>query len=210
MNMLYKSFLVISFLLMMSVSFVYSNEVTFYTPTYFTQSENEVDPLRFLEYEPLIFEVCPEPNVEGEIQNISAQVMCSTNEEEIDLNRYSSNGCYYGNIEEVSCESGELEIAYVQDSKQYFFSKELLRTKESSVVERILSENIDSIDDPLDLSYYLIVHNKIKGINSISDEVYNKIRDLRDNEEKCWSDNDCSIEETTQILYNLQVAGYDE
>ncbi len=199
------------FLLVTTSSFVYSSEVNFYSPNYFTQSDNEVDPLRFLEYEPLTFEVCPEQNVNGQMSDVSAQIVCSSGSSEVDieLNQYSTNGCYYGNLEEITCE-GDLEISYTQDSKDFLYSKELLSTKESSVVDRVLSQDFESISNPLDLSYYLVVHNKIKGMNAKSNEIYEKLRDMRDNDEKCWTDNSCDIKDTTQILYNLKLAGYDD
>lgn len=207
---LFFRFLSVVFLFSITVmGITFSQEVTFYSPQYFSVSENNFDPIRHLDYEPVIFEICTE---EGEIKDMKSELICQNSNtiEEITLSKFGNSNCYYGYVQETICRNSDLEISYSMNNDNRLYSRTLKETKESNVVDFVLSNDYEDIDDPVELSYYLIVHNKIKGFNDDSQLIYQKLRDMRDNEEKCWPNNDCDILDTSVILYNLKIAGYKE
>ena len=63
--------------------------------------------------------------------------------------------------------------------------------------------------DSLDLSYYLTVLKDLEKNTKKIEDVYNKLKNDRDNNEKCWPSNSCDLTETSEILFNLKMSGQD-
>lgn len=185
----------------------YAHEVEFFSPSYFEVSNNEFDPIRFLNYEPIIFKICPE---NGDVTSMGSTLSCdgSNQVDDIELHFNSRANCYYGFVEEVTCENSQLDISYTKNSNDFLYSRELIQVQESTVVQEVLSTDVSRINDALELSHYLIVHNMILGENSKSQEIFEEIRDLRDNANKCWPRGNCNVETSISILLNLHKAGY--
>ena len=195
-------------MIMSLFSISYSHEVTFYSPSYFPISDNEIDSIRILEDERIVFEICIP---EGQVSSINGRIRSSNQNINIDIQEHrNGENCYYANIESLNSDLSTLEIEYTLDSRFYKFSREIKRTKKSEVAEILLNQDFSRINDPVELSYILYVYRSINGDDEVSEEIYSQIRDLRDNDRKCWPNRNCNIIDTSVILYNLKEAGYNE
>ena len=206
-------YLIIIFICIIGLSSVYSQDVTFYSPQYFEQPKNEYSALRFLENEDIIFKVCQKSSSkEIPITDAKGKLQCDTGiyTQEIDLISSEEPYCVIGQVKEINCDEAQLQIEYKANGESFSYERDLIKTKESNAIVSVLSKEYESISNPIELSYYLIVHNNIKGMDEDSEKVYDKLRDLRDNDDKCWPKNSCTIEATTEILHNLKVAGYSQ
>ncbi|MCH8519967.1 MAG: hypothetical protein LAT82_04405 [Nanoarchaeota archaeon] len=197
------------FLVILSLfSISYSHEVTFYSPSYFPISDNEIDSIRILEDERIVFEICIP---EGQVSSISGRIRSTNQNINIDIQEHKNGeNCYYANIESLNSDSSTLEIEYTLDSRYYKFSRDIKRTKKSEVAEILLNQDFSRINDAVELSYILMAYREINGDDEISEELYSQIRDLRDNDRKCWPNRNCNIVDTSIILYNLKKTGYNE
>jgi hypothetical protein len=182
-----------------------------YSPTYFNEQDNVFDWINYVDGEDLSFELC----VDQGASNPSARATCDGRLYKIPLTEYkdSSRTCYFANyeIENLICNDDEfkLEVNYSIDSKERKIFRSFREQKQSLLLNHILDKDINSLDS-LDLSYYLLVHSNIEDINSLtSQEVYDLLKEKRNNEKKCWPSNSCNIETTAKILRNLYLAGYD-
>lgn len=186
----------------------YAHEVTFYSPSYFPISDNEIDSIRILEDERIVFEICIP---EGQVSSINGRIRSSNQNINIDIQEHrNGENCYYANIESLNNDLSTLEIEYTLDSRFYKFSRDIKRTKKSEVTEILLNQDFSRINSAVELSYILGVYRSINGDDEISESLYNQIRDLRDNDRKCWPDRNCNVIDTALILYNLKKAGYNE
>ncbi len=50
---------------------------------------------------------------------------------------------------------------------------------------------------------------KLLGKEDLVDELLDELKSIRDNDNKCWPKNDCSIKETVDVLYFLSLASID-
>ena len=186
------------------------NELTMHHPTYFNEQNNIFENIHYLNNELLSFEVCPDKEVD-----IETKILCSTGEE-ISLTLFEKNNggktCYYANknFDEISCSDFTLRTSYVQDQKERVITRNFEEERESKLLNYILEENYKLLTS-LDLSYYLLTLNKIQDQNTQEAvNAYDKLKNDRENTNKCWPKNNCDLLTTAKILNNIKIAEYDD
>ncbi|MDA3855806.1 MAG: hypothetical protein PF569_06085 [Candidatus Woesearchaeota archaeon] len=205
-NMKILLFLLLLFSLI-NVNFAVDDQLKIFSPKYFNEQTNIYDKIHYLANEQLSFKFFSE-----ESKNISFEITCNNIPKELEVFKFEAeDGCYFSNydLEKLTCTNFELEINYNVNNKKRQISREFKSQKQSLLINHILSK--DSLDlNSQDLSYYLIVLNEIQDQNSKeNNDIYEKLKNDRDNEDKCWPENDCEIETTTNILNNLKFSNYD-
>lgn len=181
-------------------------------PRYFNEQDNVFDDIHFLRDEMLSFKLCSE-NI---ITNVKPTLSCSGTENSVVLSvaNYTlddEKNCYFSNynLGKLSCSNIDLKINFIENNKQNAISRKFVEEEESNVINFVIDENYEDLS-PIELSYYLLVVGNVEtttGENSIL--AYNKLRDSRDNSDKCWPENECSVKETSEILRNIKLAGFE-
>lgn len=204
----------IVFLFLLSLIFilnVFSEEGTIeiYSPNYFNEQTKIYDDIHYLENEHLSFKFCTDEKSE----EIKFNIACPSETIEIISNKYESanKGCYFSNhnINNLSCDDFSLEISYNLENKKKQIKRTFKKQKQSMLINDILGEDYTLLN-PVDLSYYLIVQSDLETINSKnSGEIYDILKNVRNNENKCWTSSSCKLVDTTIILRNLIMAGYN-
>jgi hypothetical protein len=204
---------IITFILIFSLSsqvFAIEDEFTLFHPTYFNEQNSIFETIHYLENEMLSFEVCPKQEVE-----ITSKIICSSNEEiELELFEKSkgSSSCYYANknFDEISCNDFTLYTSYTQNEKERIITREFEQERESKLLNYILEKEYISLTS-LDLSYYLLTLNMIQDQTTQETvNAYEKLKNDRDNTNKCWPKNNCDLLTTAKILNNIKIAQYDD
>lgn len=187
--------------------FSFQDQLTIHHPTYFGEQNNIFESIHYLENELLSFEVCPKDKVE-----ISSKVICSSGEE-IEIELYENEqSCYYANknFNEISCSDFTLHTSYIQDEKERTLTRKFEEEKESKLLNHILEKDYTTLNS-LDLSYYLLTLNKIQDqLTQETIDAYEKLKNDRNNNEKCWPQNNCNLLTTAKILNNINLAQYSE
>ena len=187
---------------------ILADELTLYSPTYFNEQNNELEEISFLNNELLSFEICSK-----NAENLKARYICDNNQGELELfNHASKNSCSYhnNNFSQIPCEEFTLEVTFNEDNRQRVITREFSQKKESIAIEKVLQEDPLELD-PLDMSYYLVLHSLTKGTdNKLSNDIYDALKQSRDNSNKCWPKNNCDALTTAKILYNIKLAGYSK
>ncbi len=192
------------------ITTVYSEStLEIYSPNYFMDNNNVYSPIHYLKEEPLSFLFCEDPNVE--IKNLTFYIEHDGTETSLPVYEWhAKKNCYYSNFDISSLYYSEftLKIKYLYDGRIREIKREFSKEKESNLINFILGKESH---DPLDVVYQLIVSNDIYGKESdYSKDLYEKLKNLRDNQDKCWPANDCDVEETAKILAILSMGGYKE
>ena len=188
---------------------VSADEITIYSPTYFNEQNNELEAISYLENELLSFDVCSDNG-----ESFDAKYYCSNNNQSgnISLTKKQDSACFYHNMNfsQIQCDDFELEITFQEDNRQRVVTREFTKSKESVALNKVLQHDILELS-PLELSYYLVLHTATKGKNNKqANDIYDLLKQKRDNDKKCWPKNDCDTLTTAKILYNIQLAGYDK
>jgi len=187
-----------------------------YSPNYFNEQKNVYKPIHFLEDEYLSFLFC-----EDSKYNISNLKI--TLESDYDLNELkyykfnndkikSNKNCYFSNFlfSQIKGNEIELKIKYEVLGRKREITRKFIKQKESKLINFILNnEN----NEPIDLVSKLIISNDVYYKDSQeSEEYYNKLKNARNNEKKCWGYNkdECSLILTSKILAILKLGGYEE
>lgn len=205
-------FLLFSIVAFLVIPIVFSaeNSLTLLSPNYFEEQDNTINDISYLENEHLSFETCFSEIAE----NISAVVICGVSEEELELVSFGTtkDSCYFSNknIKDISCSDFSLEVRFTEESTQKKFRRNFVEEEQSKLLNYVLGANYRVLD-PKDLSHYLAVLNNIESKESAeSIDAYERLRDLRNNDNKCWPSSSCSIGTTADVLANLHFAGYTE
>lgn len=199
--------MIIMILCFFQASFSFQEQLTIYHPSYFGEQNNIFESIHYLENEILSFEVCPNEKVE-----ISSKVICSSGEE-ISIELFENeDSCYYGNknFDEISCNDFTLSTSYSANEKERTITRDFEQEKESKLLNHILEKNYNNLDS-LELSYYLLTLNKVQSqITQETVDAYEKLKNDRDNSEKCWPKNNCDLLTTAKILNNINLAEYPD
>ena len=207
---LLKTLFVILFSLFF-VQNVFSDEekLEIYSPNYFSEQTKIYEDIHYLEDEYLSFKFCANEKSE----DIKFNLICPAETIEITSNKYENTqkGCYYSNynIQNLSCDDFSLEISYTLENKEKHLKRTFKKQKQSMLINNILGEDYTLLN-PVDLSYYLIVLADLETTTSKnSEEIYELLKNIRDNDNKCWTSSSCKLLDTTIILRNLIMAGYN-
>ena len=189
-------------------SFVSANiDFNLYSPSYFGLQENVHDKINYLEDEFLSFSLCSE-NI---IQDLDVLLKCpSTNYSIKVYDNYQEDGCFFANydLSGVLCSQSILEISYTQDNKERKILRTLKKERPSNLINHVVGMNTNFLTSE-ELSYYLIVLRDMDSENYLLiDEIYNVLKNSRDNLNKCWPSRNCNLRTTSIILRNLKLAGY--
>ncbi|MCA9487175.1 MAG: hypothetical protein H6500_00800 [Candidatus Woesearchaeota archaeon] len=182
------------------------------SPGYFGEQTNEFSSIHYLDNEFLSFNFCSLDNV----TDLNFSLVCPSSYFETlsfvkDFSYVGSGACYYSNFDlrNRPCDDFTLKIEYSANAIEKQFERTFEREKESKLLNYVLSKDYSSLSS-LDASYYLIVLGDLEGVDSAdSSRVYEKLKEDRNNNDKCWPSSSCSIHETSSILSNLDFAGYD-
>ncbi len=210
-----NSFLVLNlflFLLILNIGFSVDDSFKIYSPNYFGEEGNIYNDIHYLEDELLSIEFC----TSLDSNNISFELNCDSGiSKSLDLFKIMPSSkdkqCYFINydLNSFNCDSFEMDLTYVNNKKIKKVSRTFVKQKQSKLINFILNKDINKLS-PVDLSYFLIVNNDVESIHSkTSLNVYERLKLLRDNEDKCWPSSSCDITETSLILRNLKLAGFD-
>ena len=197
-----------------SYSFAGTDVFTILSPNYFNEQGNVYNDIHYLKNEFLSVEFCTNTNS----KNISLDVISQNNTivKKLDLYVVKGGGnkgniCYYSNynLDELNLSFFTLDLTYTNSNKIKKITRTFRRQKQYFLINHVLNNNIENLT-PLDLSYFLLVNNDIESIHSKkSIEAYSLLKSERNNQEKCWPAKMCSVSETSEILRNLKMAGYD-
>jgi hypothetical protein len=178
------------------------------SPSYFGEQNNVYEKINYLENELLSFEFCSDkPTDEMKF------ILIPDSGKDIELISYENKkkkNCFYSNYEmsKISSSEFDLEIFYSIDNKEKIIKRKFQKQKQSKLINHILGLDPEVLN-PIDLSHFLIVLNdveSVKGEQSIY--AYDKLKVDRNNNNKCWPKDSCSIIDTSRILRNLVLAGY--
>lgn len=178
------------------------------SPTYFGDQKIVYEEINYLENEILSFEFCsPE-----EPTNIEFNLVCNVGtDSELEVyENYAKAGCFFSNFDmsKSNCDDFSLEIDYTAKNKEKKFKRTFKKQKQSKLINHVLNLDYDVLN-PVDLSYYLIVLNDIESSSSqTSINAYDKLKNDRNNNDKCWPKDRCDIYDTAKILRNLNFATY--
>lgn len=202
------NFLFLVILIVFSISNTYSvdDKFTITSPLYFGEQNNIYKDIHYLSDEYLSFEFCPV----SEVLNLKFTI--NKVSENLDLKIYDKvkPSCFFTNynLEEVGTSDFDLVISYSQNNIEKKITRHFVKEKQSNLINYVLGKDYTSLN-LVDLSYYLIVLNDIENSQSRESlEVYEKLKTLRDNSQKCWPAGTCSVSDTSKILRNLKIAGY--
>lgn len=188
--------------------FAADDTLEIYSPNYFSEQNNVYDDIHYLQNEHLSFKFCTNERVE----NLNFNLVCPSETKNIAVNDYIlSKGCYFSNynLENISCTDFSLEINYELDNKEKHLKRTFKEQKQSMLINHILGQDYTLLN-PIDLSYYLIVLTNLESKESKkSEEIYDILKNVRNNENKCWASSSCKLVDTTLILRNLIMAGYN-
>ncbi len=192
------------------VGFVFSADtLTIFSPNYFGEQNKVYDVIHYLEDEHLSFKFCTNADVE----DMAFNLICSDdNIHQLSVNEYVSKaGCYFSNYDlgNYGCDEFDLEISYDLNNVDKKVRRSFKKQKQSLLINHVLEEDKDVLED-VDLSYYLIVLNDIQDKGNVENvDIYNDLKNSRNNGEKCWPSKSCKVASSAIILRNLFFAGYD-
>lgn len=176
-----------------------------YSPSYFGEQANVYDLIHYLENEDLSFKFCTDKTA----KDIRFELHCGSKIENLDVGEFSDS-CYFSNfdLESLSCNEFELKILYNLDNKDKTMTRLFKKQRESKLANHILTKDSNNLN-PKDLSFFLLLLNDIKSKDNYeNEEIYENLKNLRNNAEKCWPASSCSITDTISILNNLKISGY--
>lgn len=207
----YFRFLLVLILFFQIQSLVFSvdESLEFFSPNYFDEQNNVYTDINYLNNEFLSFKVCVDKNAIDVKSKISCLAEDDLNVELFDM-KNKNQKCFFSNVDfnNIGCDDFKFEVDYSLNNKQRSIKRDFSKQKQSLLINDILSKRQEDLS-PVELSYYLIVLNDIKGIDSQeSIDVYDKLKNSRKNIDKCWPSTGCDRVQTATILNNLKLAGY--
>jgi len=183
-----------------------------FNPSYFGEQNNDFKPIHYLPGEFLSFEFC---DTDGNpMKNIS--VVLSVGSNNFNINFYkepNKNNCYFTNydISRLDTSAFNLTIKYEIDGRIREVMRKFQREKESMLINDILMNSTNSTNNPMAVLAKLIVTDEIYGRNSENSQIlYNELKNMRNNVNKCWPENRCNISMTSKILAYLSLEGYNQ
>jgi hypothetical protein len=199
----------------MNLIYASDYDLNIFTPNYFNEQENIFKEIHYLEDEDLRFKFCSDQDIE----KLNFNLVCNTNNLSENLNFYeyldpvlNEKKCFYSykKLKDFSCGSFDLEINYVEGTKDKQVKRSFVKQKQSNLINFILSKDPEKLNS-LDLSYYLIVLNEVENKNSKeSEKLYDVLKNKRDNSQKCFDSGNCDLKKTSNVLLNLILAGYEK
>ncbi len=208
-RVVFGSLFFLYFIFSVNLSYAVEESLNIYSPNYFSEQNNVYDPIHYLEKEILSFKFCTEEDA----KNITARLECNDEYKKIDLfDLKNENGCYFSNynLNDTLCDDFQFKINFELNNKEKTIVRYFEKQTQSMLINHVISENPDLLD-PEELSYYLIVLNNIDNKDgTLSQDIYDELKNNRNNNLKCWPKASCEIETTSTILRNLKIAGYPE
>ncbi len=194
------------------LTFAFSIKLEIYTPNYFNEQNNIYKPIHFLPKEELNFKFCLSENMKNPEIFISEG---TKNEGFINISYLDFSdepNCFYSyyDLTKIQNNRFDLILKYQENNIEKEIRRGFLRQKESSASKYVLENDYNDLS-ALNLSYYLFVLNNIESIYDYENQqIYEKLKQLRNNDFKCWPKDKCNLTQTANILYNLKEAGYDK
>lgn len=192
-----------------SISAIEDETLTINSPNYFGEQAKIYDEIHYIEEEHLSFKFCSA----AEVKNKKFKLTCNDNNnarELITMQDKRDPKCYYSNFDLLysPCDDFKLELNYEVNNKQKQITRTFKKQKQSKLLNHIINLDYTKLNS-IDLSYYLIVLNNIIPLSSKkSIDVYETIKNQRNNDNKCWPTESCTINETSRILRNIKLAQY--
>ncbi len=178
------------------------------SPSYFSEQNNEFETINYIDEEYLSFSICSD----NDLKNKKFELVCNSNlKKELEINPDKrEEGCFYNNFElqYAPCDDFTLEVSYESDNVEKKITRTFEKQKLSRLLNHILGLDYESLT-PAQTSNYLVVLNEILPISDKrSIDIYEKLKTDRNNENKCWPTETCSINVTSEILRNVKLATY--
>ncbi len=207
----------ILFLVLLLPTAIASYEANIREDIFLVRPDNEYvinDPFpTYLENEDLIFFACLETtNVP-----LRLSVLCQDTNEFVDVQawQFGPLNCYVGsiNLEQLDCTRALVQADYVTEGENRKLSQEIRINKFSETLNRVVETQFTDggWQTPLDTAYGLLV---LSAFPEIFPERINNaleyLRDNRDEEGKCWPQEQCRVSTTANILFLLNKAGFED
>ncbi len=175
--------------------------------------DDNVIPPEFLSSEDLIFYTCIE-----EEAPIRSSVICHDDAsfKDVELYRWKGEGnCYIGayNLDGKKCNDMVIESEYERDGESIKISKKLQVKQFSSLLDHVTGNQFSDGGwrNSTETASGLWVLSNYRNIYSDEIEMANDwLTRNRNNDEKCWPKNDCSVKTTAKIMAMLNLAEMDQ
>jgi hypothetical protein len=168
---------------------------------------------RLSDKEDLLFYVCPNT----EVSNVQASLICKETFKFISLDTIDwKDKCYLSkyDLEDINCENLQILFEYKEKNQQIKLTKDVKIGKNSNILGYILNRqnaNGGFDQNPLYTTYAIWAMSNYKDIYTNEIEAaLSWLKFNRDETNKCWPKNNCEITTTSQILFLLKDAGFDE
>lgn len=214
----FKQLMPLIFLLIMSMSFslasdIKGGEINIVRPDNRYIDDTRIPP-EFLSSEHLIFYTC----IEEEDTPVRSSVICHDDAsfKDVELYRWEGDGnCYIGayDLDGDRCEDMVIESEYERDEEDVKLTKNVQVKQFSSLLKHVTDNQYsdggwaDSVSTAAGiwvLSNYRDIYADEMGLAN------DWLTEHRDNEEKCWPENDCTVRKTAKIMAMLNMAGLDQ
>lgn len=172
--------------------------------------DSEYIPAEYLSTEDLLFYTC----IEEEDVPVRSSVICHDDNSFRDINLYQWEGdgnCYLGgyDLDRKECGDMVIETEYEKDDETVKISKRIEVKRFSSILDLVTSEQYSdggwrNSTETASGIWVLSNYRKIYGDQINLANEWLKLN--RENENKCWPKNDCSIRTTAKILAILTLA----
>jgi hypothetical protein len=128
---------------------------------------------------------------------------------------WGDENCYMGsiNLNDFICDDITIAADYVYDGENIRVSKDIHVNKVTGVLQRLLDTQFEDggWSSSLDTAFALFSLEPFSAV--FTDQVnagLQYLKDTRENEKKCWPEDDCQISTTAMIAYLLTQAGYED
>jgi len=171
-------------------------------------------PPEYLSIEDLVFYTC----IQEEDTPVKSTVLCldDVSFKDIDVAEWGASGnCFIGSydIEDRECENLVIESEYIKNDEVIKISQPLKVNRFSSILDVILNDQYTDGGwrGAVDTAAGIWVLSNYSSI--FADEIelaVDWLKEYRDDEFKCWPDDDCSVEQTAKILAFLTLANIND
>lgn len=209
----------LSIIFMFILSMNFSNAIIFednYDLMQFMNSSKIDDNILFPQ-ENFIFTIPKEVNVDEislfnvEIEKV--ELYCIDNEELIYSFDYENDFLDWENqrltafdLKGLNCNEFSFQMKFKDNGIDKIIEKKV-RLYNTEVSPDFILSKINDLESDQGKAQMIYALNGFDSFDSIREQLINELKQSRDDENKCWPKNNCTILETTRVLYYLKISG---